>query len=119
MKRNYYRIEWENHGTNEFGLLFNEMNKMKNSLSHMISSVKNAVTPVKISSSSSKRFVISSANSLPSKVSFSVSDQRWISSNINGLDGQLRVNEKPSAKYFHQTAEYIEITREEIHYTHA
>ncbi|WP_337235963.1 hypothetical protein, partial [Vibrio cholerae] len=38
-----------------------------------------------------------------------------IRANINGLDGQLRVNEKPSAKYFHQTAEYIEITREEIH----
>lgn len=38
-----------------------------------------------------------------------------IRANINGLDGQLRVNEKPSAKYFHQTAEYIEVTREEIH----
>lgn len=38
-----------------------------------------------------------------------------IRANINGLDGQLRVHEKPSAKYFHQSAEYIEITREEIH----
>ncbi|HEJ0062241.1 HAMP domain-containing protein [Proteus mirabilis] len=38
-----------------------------------------------------------------------------IRANINGLDGQLRVNEKPSAKYLHQTQEYIKITREEIH----
>lgn len=38
-----------------------------------------------------------------------------IRANINGLDGQLRVNEKPSPRYFHQTAEYIEVTREEIH----
>ena len=33
----------ENHGNNEFGKLFNEMNKMKVSLSQMIASVKNAV----------------------------------------------------------------------------
>lgn len=30
----------ENHGNNEFGKLFNEMNKMKVSLSQMIASVK-------------------------------------------------------------------------------
>ncbi|SUC40832.1 methyl-accepting chemotaxis protein [Proteus mirabilis] len=41
----------ENHGNNEFGKLFNEMNKMKVSLSQMIASVKNAVNTISVSAS--------------------------------------------------------------------